>query len=71
MSSLRVLRTFVTIARLGSFSEAAEFIGLTQAAVSLQMRSLEREFNRELFDRSNSRPAWFSRARRPYGVEMG
>src|SRR3546814_14871630 len=52
MSSLRFLRTFVTIARLGSFSEAAEHVGLTQAAVSLQMRSLETEFGRELFDRS-------------------
>src|SRR3546814_11051015 len=52
MSSLRFLRTFVTIARLGSFSEAAEHVGLTQAAVSLQMRSLEKEFGRELFARS-------------------
>ncbi|MGB3288371.1 MAG: LysR family transcriptional regulator [Burkholderiaceae bacterium] len=52
MSSLRFLRTFVTIARLGSFSEAAEHVGLTQAAVSLQMQALEKEFGRELFDRS-------------------
>src|SRR5690606_18751589 len=52
MSSLRFLRTFVAIARLGSFSEAAEHVGLTQAAVSLQMRTLEKEFGRELFDRS-------------------
>ncbi len=52
MSSIRFLRTFVAIARLGSFSEAAESIGLTQAAVSLQMRSLEQEFGRVLFDRS-------------------
>src|SRR5690606_34928683 len=46
------LRTFVAIARLGSFSEAAEHVGLTQAAVSLQVRALEEEFGRELFDRS-------------------
>src|SRR5690606_3187628 len=52
MSSIRFMRTFVAIARLGSFSEAAESVGLTQAAVSLQMRSLEEEFGRVLFDRS-------------------
>jgi len=52
MSSIRFMRTFVEIARLGSFSEAAESVGLTQAAVSLQMRSLEEEFGRTLFDRS-------------------
>lgn len=52
MSTIRFLRTFVAIARLGSFSEAAESVGLTQAAVSLQMRTLEEEFGRMLFDRS-------------------
>lgn len=51
MSSIRFMRTFVAIARLGSFSEAAEYVGLTQAAVSLQMRALEQELDRELFDR--------------------
>ncbi len=45
------MRTFVAVARLGSFSEAAEHVGLSQAAVSLQMRALEQEFGRELFDR--------------------
>ncbi len=45
------MRTFVAVARLGSFSEAAEYVGLTQAAVSLQMRTLEEQFGRELFDR--------------------
>lgn len=52
MSTIRFMRTFLAVARLGSFSEAAESVGLTQAAVSLQMRALEEEFGRELFDRS-------------------
>jgi DNA-binding transcriptional LysR family regulator len=42
----------MAVARYGSFSEAAERVALTQAAVSFQMRALEQELGRELFDRS-------------------
>ncbi|TAL84088.1 MAG: LysR family transcriptional regulator [Candidimonas sp.] len=52
MSLLRFMRTFVAVAHHGSFSDAADHVGLTQAAVSLQMRALEDEFGRTLFDRS-------------------
>jgi DNA-binding transcriptional LysR family regulator len=52
MSTVRFLRTFVAVAGARSFSEAAERVGLTQAAVSFQMRALEVELGRELFDRS-------------------
>ena len=52
MSTIRFLRTFLAVAHHGSFSEAAEQVALTQAAVSFQMRSLETELGRELFDRS-------------------
>lgn len=51
MSSIRVLRTFLAIARHGSFAAAAEHVALTQAAVGLQMRSLEEELKQSLFDR--------------------
>ncbi len=54
--SLRALRTLVAIARKGSFAAAAEQVGLSQAAVSLQMKALEEEFGVELFDRSGGRP---------------
>ncbi|MEK7694114.1 MAG: LysR family transcriptional regulator, partial [Pseudomonadota bacterium] len=52
MSTIRFLRTFVAVAEHGSFAAAAGQVALTQAAVSLQMRSLEEELRRELFDRS-------------------
>ncbi|HEY0294093.1 MAG TPA: LysR family transcriptional regulator [Bordetella sp.] len=52
MSTLRFLRTFLAVVHHGSFSEAAEHVALTQAAVSFQMRALENELGRELFDRS-------------------
>ncbi len=54
--SLRALRTLVAIGRKGSFAAAAAQVGLTQAAVSLQMKALEEEFGVELFDRSGGRP---------------
>ena len=54
--SLRALRTLVAISRKGSFSAAAEALHLTQAAVSLQMKSLEEELDTELFDRSGRSP---------------
>lgn len=52
MSSIRFMRTFLAVAQHGTFSEAAERVALTQAAVSFQMRALETELGRELFDRS-------------------
>jgi DNA-binding transcriptional LysR family regulator len=52
MSTVRFMRTFMAVSRYGSFSEAAERVALTQAAVSFQMRALEEELGRELFDRS-------------------
>ncbi len=51
MSSLRVLRTFLAVAAEGSFTAAAQQVALTQAAVGLQMRSLEADLQRTLFIR--------------------
>lgn len=50
--SLRALRTLVVIAQKGTFSAAAEHLGLTQAAVSHQMKGLEEELDADLFDRT-------------------
>ncbi|NVO13579.1 MAG: LysR family transcriptional regulator [Rhodoplanes sp.] len=49
--SLDQLRTFCDVAALGSFSAAAERAGLTQPAVSLQIRSLERRLGVRLIER--------------------
>lgn len=51
MSSIRLLRTFVAVAAEGSFAAAAPRVALTQAAVGLQMRTLEGELRRPLFER--------------------
>jgi len=50
--SIRKFRTFLAVARYGSFVAAAREIGLTQAAVSVQMKALEDELELQLFDRS-------------------
>jgi len=46
---LSSLRGFEAAARLGSFSKAADELCLTQAAVSHQVRSLEKELGQQLF----------------------
>ncbi len=45
------LKTFYTVADLGSFSRAAETLFLTQPAVSAQIKDLEYEYKTKLFDR--------------------
>jgi len=52
MSSIRSLKTFLSVARHGSFVGAGNEIGLTAAAVGLQIRALESELRQPLFDRS-------------------
>jgi len=49
---IRQLQTLVAIADTGSFHAAAAKLGLTQAAVSMQMKSLEQSLRLELFERS-------------------
>jgi DNA-binding transcriptional LysR family regulator len=49
---LRELKTFVTVARLGTFAAAGQQVGLTQSAVSAQIRVLEQHLGVRLFDRS-------------------
>jgi DNA-binding transcriptional LysR family regulator len=52
MASIRTFKTFLAVARHGTFAAAGKEIGLTAAAVGLQIRALEEELNQVLFDRS-------------------
>jgi DNA-binding transcriptional LysR family regulator len=51
----RQLAAFCTVVERKSFSQAAERLGVTQPAVSLQVRSLEKRLGRQLLDRSGRR----------------
>ena len=52
---LRQLQTFVTITQTESFSRAAEVLGYTQSALTVQIRLLENELGVKLFDRMGKR----------------
>lgn len=51
--SMNALATFEAAARLGSFTQAAAELGVTQAAVSRQIRLLEDDLNTALFVRAH------------------
>ncbi|MFF1544905.1 LysR family transcriptional regulator [Streptomyces sp. NPDC058291] len=48
---LNLLRTFLAVYRSGSFTGAAQLLRLSQPTVTTQMRALERQTGRELFER--------------------
>jgi DNA-binding transcriptional LysR family regulator len=54
--TLNQLRVFEAVARTGSFSRAAEALSVTQPAVTLQIRQLERDRGVQLFERIRRRP---------------
>ena len=51
--NIRQLKAFEAVARLGGFSRAAEQLGMTQPAVSMLVRQLEKELRIALFDPSD------------------
>lgn len=51
----RRLQVFHTVAKLLSFTKAAETLHMTQPAVTFQIRQLEEHFNTRLFDRTHNR----------------
>ena len=48
---IRELKTLIAVAQEGTFAAAGNKIGLTQAAVSAQMKRLEQELGIALFER--------------------
>lgn len=63
---MRHLQTFVIAAESQSFTRAAEFLGLTQAAVSQHVAALEKELRTALFDRGPRSVALTDTGRRVY-----
>ena len=53
--SLDNLRTFVTVVDLGGYAKAGEKIGLSQPAVSLQIKRLEQQLSKRLFAKQGQR----------------
>src|SRR5919201_5350410 len=51
----RQLAAFCAVVDRRSFSQAAEALGVTQPAISLQVRALEERLRRRLLDRSGRR----------------
>ena len=51
---LRELKTFIAVARHGTFAGAGERIGLTQSAVRAQIQRLEASLGFQLFDRAGA-----------------
>lgn len=49
---LREIKTFLTIQRCGTFAATAEELGMTQSAVSAQIKTLEQHLGFKLFDRA-------------------
>ncbi|EHQ51050.1 LysR family transcriptional regulator [Ectothiorhodospira sp. PHS-1] len=63
----RRLQVFYTVARLLSFTKAAEALHMTQPAVTFQVRQLEEHFNTRLFDRTHNRVSLTEAGRTAYG----
>jgi len=63
----RRLQVFHTVARLLSFTKAAEALHMTQPAVTFQVRQLEEYFNTRLFDRTHNRISLTEAGQRVFG----
>ncbi len=62
--NLRALETLIAIADAGSFAAAADRVGVTQSAVSMQMKALEEDLAVAVFDRSRRPPVLNETGRR-------
>ncbi|MBI2379956.1 MAG: LysR family transcriptional regulator [Gammaproteobacteria bacterium] len=62
----RRLQVFYTVARLLSFTKAAEALHMTQPAVTFQVRQMEEYFTARLFDRTHNRIRLTEAGKRAY-----
>ena len=62
-----LLRSYVTVVDAGGFTRAAEIIGRTQSAISLQMKRLEEVLGAPLLDRSTHTLQPTEQGKRVYG----
>ena len=59
LPDMRMLLTFECAARHGNFTRAGEELALTQSAVSRQIRDLEAQIGKPLFERVRGRAPGF------------
>lgn len=62
----RRLEVFYAVARLLSFTKAADELDMTQPAVTFQIRQIEEQFKARLFDRTHNRIALTDAGRRAF-----
>ena len=63
--NLHALRVFYTVAKLGSFSGAAEALFISQPAVSKALKELEHQLNIQLIERASKGKKTYLKRGRP------
>jgi DNA-binding transcriptional LysR family regulator len=66
--TLKQLRAFVAVHRLGRLASAAEELGVTQSAVSVLIRQVEQTLNTRLFDRTTRSLVPTAAAEEAFGI---
>jgi len=68
MIDISKLKTFVTVAELGSFSKASEILYITQPAVTQQIKALEKTVGAKLFQRQGGKMVLTEEGKRIYEI---
>lgn len=68
MIDISKLKTFVTVADLGSFSRASEILYITQPAVTQQIKALEKTVGAKLFQRQSGKMCLTEEGKRIYEI---